>query len=398
MTQIDVEELDDEHEMRRDFRRANGAPLVSDPENPGKTLRYSRPSSYAKCLDDEEALVNWKMWKAMDGVARSKALQTQIVATKDEDRAEKKELREKAMDKGSANERADQGTGLHAMTVRAEDATDTAFHPPESIANDLDAYIEALDAYGLVSEMTEVHMVNDELRAAGTADRIFRLTKRLQTPSGLWIEPGELVIGDLKTGAKLDFSMPGYAVQIALYAHGKLYDIHTERRLATPPIHQGWGLMIHLPVGSARCDVLWVDLEVGTFGAWLAKEVKEWRRKWKNGTHDCPSVPAPSTDPVALLVEAFPGAEEITVSIPEMAAYIQNRINTVGQHDRAKATLIARWPEGLPTPKKGLTDFEQVTTLLTLLDKVEAEYSIPFLHIDPRLAAQNGKHKSEIDR
>lgn len=397
MTQIDVEELDDEHEQRRDFRRANGAPLVSDPENPGKTLRYSRPSSYAKCLDDEEALVNWRIWKAMDGVARSKALQTQIVATRDEDRTEKKTLREKAMDKGSANERADVGTGLHAMTVRAEDVRDVEFNPPEQIARDLDAYREALATFGLVSEMTEVHMVNDALRSAGTADRIFRLTRRLQTPSGLWIEEGDLVVGDLKTGAKLDFSMPGFAVQIALYATGKLYDIHAERRLPTPPIHQGWGLLLHLPVGAARCEVLWVDLEVGMFGAWLAKEVKEWRRKWKNGTHDCPPVPVP-TDPVEMIVEAFPGSELIQVTIEEMSAYIHNRIQTIGQNEKAKNTLIARWPEGLPTPKKGLESFEQVTTLLDLLDRVEAEYSIPFLHIDPRLATQNGKHKDQVQR
>lgn len=394
MATIDVAELDDAHEQRRDFRRANGAPLVSDPEDPAKTLRYSRPSSYGKVLDDENALVNWKMWKAMEGVARSKALQTQVIATRDEDKTEKKELREKALDKGSANERADQGTGLHAMTVRAEDTRDVSFDPPEQFSNDLDAYKEALATYGLVSEMVEVHMVNDALRAAGTADRIFRLTKRLQTPSGLWLEPGELVLGDLKTGAKLDFSMPGYAVQIALYAAGKLYDIHSERRLATPPIHQGWGLLIHLPVGTARCEVLWVDLEVGTFGAWLAKEVKEWRRKWKNGTHDCPPVPVP-TDPVEMIVEAFPGSELIQVTIEEMSAYLHNRIQTIGGHERAKATLIARWPEGLPTPKKGLETFEQVEILLKLLDGVEAEYSIPFMHIDPRMATHTG-HKNDI--
>ena len=75
---IDVEELDDKHEQRNDFRRANGAPLVKDAE--GKTQRYSRPSGYAKPLDDEHALWNWRLFKAMDGVARSKALQAQIIA------------------------------------------------------------------------------------------------------------------------------------------------------------------------------------------------------------------------------------------------------------------------------------------------------------------------------
>src|SRR5580765_8037475 len=280
MTSIDVELLDDEHEQRNDFRRANGAPLVSDPADPSKTLRYSRPSSYAKCLDDEEALVNWRIWKAMEGVARSRALQTQVVATKDDDRPEKKALRDKALDKGSANERADEGTGLHALTARAEDASDVDFDPPEQFDTDLDAYRDALATYGLVSEMVEVHMVNDEFRAAGTADRIFRLTRRLKTPTGTFIEAGTLVIGDLKTGKKLDFGLPNYSAQLALYATGVLYDIVTERRLPTPPIDPDWALLVHLPVGTGRCDVLWCSIEMGTYGAWLAKEVREWRKKW----------------------------------------------------------------------------------------------------------------------
>jgi hypothetical protein len=52
----------------------------------------------------------------------------------------------------------------------------------------------------------------------------------------------------------------------------------------------------------------------------------------------------------------------------------------------------------LPTPKKGLTDFAQIITLLNLLDTIEAQYSIPFLHTDPRMAAHKGKHRSEVDR
>ena len=293
MTSIDLEELDDANEQRRDFRRANGAPLVSDPADPSKTLRYSRPSSYAKCLDDEEALVTWKIWKSMEGVARSPALQIQVNATRDEDKVEKKALREKAMEKGSANERADQGTGLHAMTARAEDPTDVDFDPPESLQPDLTAYMEMLDRYGLVSEMVEVPFVNDHFRAAGTADRVWRLTKPLMTPTGL-MDPGALVVGDLKTGKKLDFSLPGYCVQTALYATGVLYDIITERRLATPPISDQYTLLAHMPVGSGTCTLRWCSVPLGIAGARPAKGVKEWRKLWKNGTYDADGWTSPT--------------------------------------------------------------------------------------------------------
>ena len=128
----------------------------------------------------------------------------------------------------------------------------STWDPPEQFVADLDAYPDALATYGLVSEMVEVHMVNDDFRAAGTADRIYRLTKRLQAPDGSWLEPGELVVGDLKTGKKLDFGMPNYAVQLAIYAQGVLYDIVTERRLPTPPINNSWTLLVHLPVGHGQ--------------------------------------------------------------------------------------------------------------------------------------------------
>jgi hypothetical protein len=393
MTSIDVEALDDEHEQRNDYRRANGAPLVSDPLDPSKTLRYSRPSSYAKCLDDEEALVNWRIWKAMEGVARSKALQTQVAVTKDDDRVEKKALRERALDKGSANEKADTGTGLHAMTARAEDEQDVDWVPPEQYVEDLDAYARTLADFGLRSEMVEVHMVNDEFRAAGTADRIFQCLKRLKAPDGSFLEPGDLVLADLKTGKKLDFSLPNYAVQLALYARGVLYDIHTERRLPTPPINPDWSLLVHLPVGSARCELLWCSVETGIYGAGLAKGVKEWRKLWKNGTFDAPKVPEPF-DAVQAVVDEF-NAERVEI-LDEMVEFCRLRIKAIGQVEKAGETLILRWPMDLPTPKKGISDPKDVVRLLDMLDKIEAQFSIPFLHQDPRNVYRTG-NKSKMN-
>ena len=397
MSSIDIDELDDEHERKADFRRANGAPLVSDPNDPTKTLRYSRPSSYAKCLDDEEALVNWKMWKAMEGVARSPALQVQVSATAEDDKVAKKELKDKALDKGSANERADQGTGLHAMTARREDPADVDFDPPEQYVADLDSYMEALDTYGLVSEMVEVPLVNDTFRAAGTADRIWRLTKPLITPDDFRLEPGELIIGDLKTGKKLDFSLPGYCVQTALYATGTLYDIVAERRLATPPLNRQWALLAHMPVGKGRCTMHWCSVELGLSGAQLALGVKEWRKQWKNGTFDAPVAAAP-VDEIAAVIAEFAATEVGSSTVEEMAAYCQRRINLIGSVPEAKKWLILEWPEGLPTPKKGLTTNEQIVTLLNLLDRVEAKYSIPFSEPDPRMKHQMGINAKDMDR
>ena len=395
MTSIDIDELDDANEQRKTFRYANGAPLVSDPDDPTKTLRYSRPSGYSKCLDDEKALESWRLFKAMTGVARSKALAAEVNACKDEDKVQKEILRNKALDKGDASERADMGTALHAMTVRAEDETDTDFDPPEQYVADLDAYRDALATYGLVSEMVEVALVNDEYRAAGTADRIFRTTKPLIAPDEHRIEPGELILGDLKTGQKLDFSLPNYCVQMALYATGKLYDVHTDKRLATPPINSRWTLLIHLPVGKAQCEVLWCSIEAGLHGAKLAREVKEWRKQWKNGTYDAPVAGVP-VDPVAECISQF-NAEIVEIDLQTMTDYCQRRINQIGLNARARQHLITFWPDSLPSPKKGLASNEQLIMLLNYLDSVEKQFDMPFM-VDPRTDFQRGKHRSEVDR
>ena len=65
---MELDELIDDR-PKKDYRRANGAPMVSDPERPDKTLRYARPSGFGKELDDESALVTWKINTAIKGVA-----------------------------------------------------------------------------------------------------------------------------------------------------------------------------------------------------------------------------------------------------------------------------------------------------------------------------------------
>jgi hypothetical protein len=391
MPSVDIEELGDEHEARNDFRRANGAPLVSDPDNPEKSLRYRRPSSYAKLLDDESALTEWRIWRSMTGVARSQALAAKVAVCKDEDKAEKKVLRDEAADKGSANEAADTGTALHAMTARIEDQADTGFDPPDQYADDLDAYTNFLCEFGLVSEMTEVHMVNDAYRAAGTADRIYKTTRPLLLPSGAVMEPGTLILADLKTGKKLDFSLPGYCVQLALYADGTLYDVLTERRLPTPPIDRSWALLVHLPVGQAKCTPLWVSVDLGLKGALLAFDVNEWRNAWKAGRDGHDAFPVEVVPDTGIGPEIhMPGEDDMHF---EMLEFIKLRITVIRSHDKAKDRLFREWPAGVPTPKQGLSDEAHIDKVLKLLDSIEAEYSLPFQN-DPRVLA--GVHKSEI--
>ena len=386
---VDLTEFDTPE--RPDFQRANGAPMVMDRD--GNRVRLSRPSNYAKPLDDESALTNWRIDTACIGVANDRAIQARYVACKRDDRETLKKLREDALRAGRGSEGADIGTALHSMSERWERGDD-GFNPPEPYASKLQAYSAELTRCGLVSEMFEFHTVNLDYGSAGTADRIYRTERQLTAPNGDVIEVGELLIGDLKTNKRLDYSLASYAVQMALYAQGEFYDVITDQYRPTPPINQRWGVLVWMPAEDPepRCEALWVDLEAGNYGAWLAKEVKEWRKNWRSGHFGSPLI-----EQVALTVDEIAAElggtliDEEPVSYDEMmlaqlSDWCQFRINAIRDHSDARTLLMRLWPEGLPTPKKGLQTAEQIDTLIALLNKVEAEYGFTFPEGDPRVS------------
>jgi hypothetical protein len=383
-----------------DFRRSNGAPMVRSPENPERWVKYSRPSGFGKDLDDESALVLWRIDRAMDGVASSPALAAKV-ASKLGKKDGRKDLRDEAILVGRGDESADLGTALHAMTHRVE--SEEGYVAVEPFASDLACYLGHLDEAGLVSEHIEVHLCSDTWKAAGTADRIYRATRELIVPNGPVIEPGQLIMGDLKTGKKLDYSLPGYCVQLAIYVDSVFYDVNTQERSPLPDnLRTDWGVLVHLPAGSTTCTFLWVDLEVGRQGARIVREVREWRKR------DDFAAPFtfPQSDMVAVLDSTLHDLEH---EVPEpaeddvrwcgaMLPWAQARINIIGSHPASRQMLIRRWPAGVPPLRDNEPTPAQLTTILNLLDAIESAYSLPFPEGDPRVEWNQGLHKSEVDR
>jgi hypothetical protein len=396
---VALSEFDDEPQPD-DFRRSNGAPLVRSLD--GKRWeRYARPSGFGKDLDDESALVLWRIDRAMDGVASSPALNAKVAA-KLGVKEGRKELREEAILIGRGDESADLGTALHAMTHRVE--SEDGYVAVEPFASDLACYLSHLDEAGLVSDYIEVHLCSDTWRAAGTADRIYRCTRELVAPDGTLIEPGQLIIGDLKTGRKLDYSLPGYCVQLAIYCDSVFYDVNAQERSPLPDnLRTDWGLLVHLPAGTATCTLLWTDLEVGRTGARIVREVRAWR---KRDDFTGPFV-FPTSDEIAVLDSTLHDLEHGIVETTEddirwcgaMVPWAQARINVIGKHPESRQMLIRRWPAGVPT-LRGDTEPtpQQLTTILNLLDAIEAAYSLPFPEGDPRVEWNRGLHSSEMER
>jgi hypothetical protein len=390
---LDLDEI--EPTTRTDYRRANGAPQVVVN---GKGERYSRPSSFADPLDDKSALTAWRIDRAALGVAGDRALQARWCALDLDDKGQNKEktkLRDDSISAGRGAQAADIGTALHAMSVRWEN--DEKFSPPEPYLSSLIAYNEAMNELGLVSERFEFHTVNVEYRCAGTADRLYRTTRVLITPDGETLPIGTLLIGDLKTGDKMEYSMPSYAVQSFLYAGGQFYNVVTDEFEDTPAINQKWALIVHMPVDQGICEFLWCDLEVGGFGAYIVSQVKLWRKNWRAGEFEFSKATAAGPEPTTVgltevsdlppisdstreLGEALEATMYAPVDQPdevaELVDWAKLRLSYVAQNEGATKLLLRLWPAGLPTPKQGITTVDQANEVLSLLSKVEADFEL----------------------
>jgi len=384
MDPINLSEFTDEPPAR-DFRRANGAPMVKRLDDPAKWDRYSRPSGWGSDLDDESNLVLWRIDRAMDGVASSPALAAGVAAKKGIKEG-RKELRDQAILLGRGDEAADMGTALHAMSHRLE--TEDGFVAPEPYAADLAAYLMMLDAAGLKSRFIEVQVCSDQWRAAGTTDRIYETTRELRLPDGSVVPPGTMFIGDLKTGKSLDYSLPGFCIQLAIYCDGCFYDVETNERSEFPPsLHTGWGVLVHLPVGAARCDLMWADLSVGREGAAIVQLVRKWRKR----DDFAQPFELPVSDEVTVLSETVAlSTTSDVVNIPDddewtdaMAQWCQTRINVIGAIPEARALLLRRWPSSVPPLRDGYTA-AGVSEILDLIAAIEGAFSLPFPVGDPR--------------
>jgi hypothetical protein len=68
------------------------------------------------------------------------------------------------------------------------------------------------------------------------------------------------------------------AMQLAMYAHSRFYDVRTGQRSDLPNVNQQRGIVIHLPAGSGKAELLWANLAQGWEAVDVARMVRERRR------------------------------------------------------------------------------------------------------------------------
>lgn len=252
-------------EIRRDRW---SRPLVLQPD--GTELPYTRVSTLAKALDDLNNLMAWKARKTAEGLVRRPDLLTRIAGAlangdPDSDWPTKRELNTvvgEATEAAGASKGASAGTGFHALTEAIDRGTEPAFVPAADKAR-LDDYRAATADYKALD--IELFVVNDDLQAAGTFDRLYLCPD------------GKVRVADLKSGkSEADYPL-ATTIQIATYANSLRYDPATGER---SPLHADLdlttGLLIHLPP-SGGCRVIGLDLELGYHAAHLAAQVRTIR-------------------------------------------------------------------------------------------------------------------------
>lgn len=240
-----------------------GRPLIPPPGG-GKPIPYTRASTLAKALDEGSGLAKWMCRRVAEGMA----IRPDLVAMAAACRGDEKRLgeaAEAAKEAAGSSAAANTGTALHAFCQHVDEGHMRLGDIPEPHRGDVAAYRTALEGRGIIVAACERFIANDELRTAGTFDRLLALPD------------GRLVVADIKTSTSaLRFLALQTATQVAVYATGMLYDPATGTR--TPlPADTSTGVLIHLPRGGARCDLYALDLVAGAEAARLAISVRAIR-------------------------------------------------------------------------------------------------------------------------
>jgi len=241
--------------------------LLPDPVT-GEERAWTRATTWANTLSDPWGLLDWKQRMVAKGVATRDDLRALASALPlDSGKKQLNEVARDAIEAAGGSSGRNLGTALHEWTAQVDRGEEPEIPAPWD--RDVAEYHATLARYGVrvVPGLVEQIVCVPELGVAGTFDRIV-----------LW-DP-EAYIADVKTAATLDYSWTEIAIQLAIYANAEwIWNAVTETWEPSHPPNRTQGLVIHLPIGQARCELWWVDLELGWAAAQLAADVRDWRKR-----------------------------------------------------------------------------------------------------------------------
>lgn len=275
--------LADETPIDRDgvIRDQYGRPMLIPPGG-GPRQWYTSVSTLADTLGDTFGLDRWD--RRM--IARGMGLDEELAALAasepyntglgEPDKKEMKEsgrrldeIVERARDVAKAHQKRDWGTAFHGFT---EPEHSEYIKVPERMQPAVTSFWERCKDYQVEIVATELFIVNEEFRCAGTLDHLVRI-------------PGYegLLIFDKKSGV---YHPEKCRIQLALYAGGVVYDKETDERfpfmsLFGDPVNQEIGVTSHTPavVGEGHTEFYEEPLGVGRRAAAAAIWVREYLKE-----------------------------------------------------------------------------------------------------------------------
>jgi hypothetical protein len=240
-------------------------PLIVPPGG-GDPVAYTRCTTYVKVLDDQYALQKWLQRKVAVGLSRRPDLLLSAAAHED-DNTKLDEICQLAAEAAEATTAATTGTALHRICERIDNGEKLP-NIPKGHTRDIRAYQKAMEPFTIIE--TERFGVLDELQVGGTWDRVIE-----------W--QGRRYIGDLKTGKQIARGILAIAMQLAVYANSTPYSVAPDGSAGRQPrdyeLDTSRGLVIHLPAGTGKCHLHWVDLDRGWEAVKAATLVRWWRRQ-----------------------------------------------------------------------------------------------------------------------
>jgi hypothetical protein len=323
------------------------------PNPAGKATPHTRVTTVAKAIADTTALEKWKCRMVAAGIGRRSDLYALASSHDPEtDRKVYEEITEKALEAAGSSTKAALGTALHRMTERLDRGDISLDDVPVEWRERCAKYLSTMADAGIHThpDHLEQRLIDDNYTTAGTCDQI------------ITVPDGRTMIADKKTGANLDYSWLEISIQLAAYAnHSARAEWSAQRsewvRAPRVDVDRTSAMVIHLPAtGEVRCDLYTVDLTAGYDAYVLAHEVREWRK-----TKGLAQVYRPG-GPVMTLEQWVRG--RLAALTPDAAADLKRRWPL-----RDNAGAIIRYES--PTD-------EQTESLIVVLDRIEAEHSIPF--------------------
>ena len=223
---------------------------------------YDRPSDISGNLDTKENLSPYHQCQAVTGLMLDKSLAVQFKPLVVEhgifvwDRAKEavKALLRDARRAGGDEFKPNMGSGFHGYCHLRDIRSQVTLPTPE-FEPWLDCYEELMEPWEVLDDEGFVAIDDlenpgspDDIRGAGSFDRLLRARRDIKLRKQVWVPEGAVVIGDIKTGRQDNEYAMKVHVQCAGYAHGEYYDQETGKRT---PIHPDLlldkGVLIHVP-------------------------------------------------------------------------------------------------------------------------------------------------------